>query len=322
MIERAVILTMERAGHHSLLTYNRAHSMLPAAGKPLVARVMDRLHRVGIKAFTVIVGTNEGAVAEYLDTHWQADAEVEFVLQPDNSSLAQILSSLAQNYNQPFLLCSYNSFTHTQFPDSLLKHYRDYTNELVLGGATNSLSKSRQHYFAVMDGQRVREITPTTPTDPNHFVLSGLMICGTAFIEYLKTIVDTVTRTTEMNILDIASAYLESGGVAVLTETAWILQIETDRDLLTLNKHLLDAGRDAHILSELPYTVQVIPPVRIDPQVSVGQGAKIGPYVYLERGSSVGHEVTLSNAIILERAKVPARKHLFDTIISTRGPIP
>jgi NDP-sugar pyrophosphorylase family protein len=148
------------------------------------------------------------------------------------------------------------------------------------------------------------------------------MVCGISFVHYLKKLRENTTRIAEMNIMDIGRAYLQSGGVAVLTETAWILQIEGDRDLLTLNKHLLDAGQDAHILSELPYTVQIIPPVRIDPQVNVGQGAKIGPYVYLERGSSIGHEVTLRNAIILERAKVPARKHLFDTIISTRGPIP
>lgn len=322
MIKRAVILTMERAGHHSLLTYNRVHAMLPAAGKPLVARVMDRLHRIGIKEFTVIVGANEGAVAEYLDTHWQADAEVEFVLQPDNSSLAHVLASFSQSYDKPFMICSYNSFTHTQFPASLLKQHRDYLNELVLGGATSSLSKSRHHYFAVMDGQRVRSISPTTPTDPNHFILPGFMVCGHEFINYLKTLPKNTSRTTEMGMMDIGREYIQAGGTAVLTETAWILQIEQDRDLLTLNKHLLDAGQDAHILSELPYTVQIVPPVRIDPQVSVGQGAKIGPYVYLERGSSVGHEVTLRNAIILERAKVPSRKHLFDTIISTRGPIP
>ncbi len=322
MIERAVILTMERTGRHSLLTYNRAHPMLPAVGKPLVARVMDRLHRIGIREFTVVVGVNEGAVAEYLDTHWQADATVEFVLQPDNAGLPQVLAKIAKDYDKPFLICGYNSFTHTQFPDSLLKHFRDYTNELVLGGATTSLSKSKSHYFAIMDGQRVRDIVPTMPTDPNRFVLTNLMVCGKSFVNYLKELPETSVRIMEQSIMDIARDYLRGGGVAVLTETAWILQIEADRDLLTLNKHLLDEGKDAHILSELPYTVQIIPPVRIDPQVSVGQGAKIGPHVYLERGSSIGHEVVLRNAVILERAKVPARKNLFDTIISTRGPVP
>jgi len=67
--------------------------------------------------------------------------------------------------------------------------------------------------------------------------------------------------------------------------------------------------------------VQIIPPVRIDPQVSVGQGAQIGPHVYLERGSSVGRDVKIKNAIILQRANVPADKTVVDTIISTRGPI-
>lgn len=322
MIERAVILATDRARHHSMLTYNRAHPMLPAVGKPMVARVMDRLHRAGIRKFTVIVGIDEGAVAAYLDTHWQPDAEVDFVVQGAGIDLTQVLVTVAGEYGQPFMVCGYNSFTHTQFPESLLKHNSDNPKALVLGGATASLSKSQQHYYAIVDGQRVTEITASTPSDLNHFALSSLMVCGQSFVDYLGSLKDASLTTYDMGLLDIARLYIRSGGEARLNETAWILQIEADRDLLVLNKHLLDDGQDAHILSELPYTVQIIPPVRIDPQVNVGQGAKIGPHVYLERGSSIGHEVIIRNAIILGRAKVPARKSVFDTIISTRGPIP
>jgi NDP-sugar pyrophosphorylase family protein len=108
----------------------------------------------------------------------------------------------------------------------------------------------------------------------------------------------------------------------MMVRANWVLQVEADHDLLTLNRHLLDEGQDAHILSELPYTVKIIPPVRIDPQVNVGQGAKIGPHVYLERGASVGHDVILKDCIVLNKANVPSQKSLTSTILTTRGPLP
>jgi NDP-sugar pyrophosphorylase family protein len=123
------------------------------------------------------------------------------------------------------------------------------------------------------------------------------------------------------HLADIFQQYVQSGGAANILETAWTLPIETDIDLLTLNRHLLEEAIDAHILSELPWTVQVIPPVRIDPQVSVGQGAKIGPNVYLERGCSVGHEAIVKNTIVLGQGAIPAGDQVADVIVSTRGRI-
>ncbi len=322
LIERAVILAIGSPNHRSLLTYNRTHAMLPALGKPLVARAMDRLHRAGIREFTIVIGENEGAVAAYLNAQWVPNAKVDFLLKSSTDSLHSLLSQVARNYGKPFIVCSYNSFTHTNFPESLIRQHNDYQNQLVLGGATNTLSKSQQHYFAMMDGQKVREITQAAPIDQSGFTLTDLAVCGKDFVQYLAEPPTSQNGAFNWQFMDIAKRYIHTGGSAVVTETSWILQIEADRDLLTLNKHLLNEGQDNHILSEIPYTVQIIPPVRVDPQVSVGQGAKIGPHVYLERGCSIGHEVVLRNAIILEKAVVPARKTVYDTIISTRGPIP
>lgn len=322
MIKRAVILAIGSQNHRSVLTYNRAHAMLPALGKPLVTRIMDRLYRTGIRDYTIVVGENEGAVASYLNTQWVPDAKIEFILQSESTSFKRTFADIVRKYPEPFIFCSYNSFTHNRFPESLLKHYNESNTDLLFSGSMTTLSKAQNHYYAIMDNQNVKEIALAPSNDHPYFTLTNLAICGQGFIDHISKRDHTNTGRFNWQFMDIANHYLQNGGRAMLTEAAWVLQIETDRDLLTLNRHLLEEGQDAHILSELPYTVQVIPPVRIDPQVNVGQGAKIGPNVYLERGSSVGHDVVLHNAIILERGTVPSEKTLFDTIISTRGPIP
>lgn len=318
MIERAVILAVGNPAHHSQIAQNRPRAMFPALGKPLVVRIMNRLHRIGIREYVVVVGVNEGAVASYLNTSWVPNAKVEFVLKSNEDSVTRVLSSVARSYGKPFLVASYNSFTHSYFPESLLRQHEQSERTLILGGAPTTLSSSRQHYFAAQDAERITTISNAKPAEQAAITLTDMAACGQDFVDYLAN-VQVRTGTFHHQLMDIITQYVNADGAAQLAETAWILQVETDHDLLTLNKLLLDEGQDNHILSELPYTVQVIPPVRIDPQVSVGQGAKIGPHVYLERGCIVGHEALVQNAIILQQAKVPPKATVSGAIMTSHG---
>jgi len=321
LLEHAVIIAIAHPQHNSQLTYNRVHSMLPALGKPLVVRIMDRLKRTGITRYTVIVGVNEGLVASYLNDHWLPDVKIELKYKSDSESLVAIFKEIADATDEPFLVSGYNTFTHSRFPESMINHFEDHENRLLIGGAPKMLSTNPHRAYARMEGQRILEINDFPTRDQPTMGLATIGIFGHDMVSYLKGLTDDNIRDQRTHFMDLARGFIQQGGESIIAETAWLLQIEADRDLLTLNKYLLEEALDANILSELPYTVQIIPPVRIDPQVSVGQGAQIGPHVYLERGCSVGRDVKLKNAIILQKATVPADKTVVDTIISTRGPI-
>lgn len=295
--------------------------MLPTTGKPMVVRAMDRLHRAGIEHYVVVVGEAEGEVAAYLNRLWKPKVTVEFELQPNNRTLRQVLSKIAERYRRPFLVASYNSFAHAQFPLTLLRQQENTSGELLLGGALSSLSKRQRHYFAIHADQRVLAITEQGTQDKGALILSDMAIFGEHTLPFLKEGAERVLGTANKHLMGILQQYVRGGGAARVVETAWTLQIETDYDLLTINKHLLDESIDAHVLSELPYTVQIIPPVRIDPQVSVGQGAKIGPYVYLERGSLVGQGAEVSNAVILSGAAVKPETQVENAILTRRSMI-
>lgn len=320
MIERAVILAVGSITHRSQLTYNRVHAMLPALGKPLVVRIMNRLHRANIQKFTVVVGVSEGEVASYLNTNWVPDARVDFILKSGNDSLFKILTDIAQRDQQPFLITSYNCFTHSQFPTSLLKTYSEFPNSLVVGGAASTLSKAPRHYYASVEKQRITEIHAEKPANAASLILADVAVCGSDFVRFLQEH-PANAEDFKFQLMDIFSDYVRAGGAAHTAQTAWTLQIEDDLDLLTLNRMLLDEGQDAHILSELSPSIQIIPPVRIDPQVSIGQGATIGPHVYLERGCNIGQESYIHNAIITNQAKVAARETVENSIVSSRGRI-
>ncbi len=319
MIECAVILAVGNPTHQSQLIYDRPRTMLPALGKPLVVRMMDRLHRIGIEEYIVVVGEEEGAVAAYLNSQWVPNARIEFVMQSSSESLTRILADIARKHGQPFLVNSYNSFTHPRFPERLLKHVEDYGDALILTGANTTLSSSKRNFFALTDDNHfVTAIVPDPPASGARLTLADLAIVGQKAIHYLTAALPA-TGNFSKQLMNTFDRYIRGGGPAYVVDTAWLLQIQTDYDLLTLNKHLLDEGQDAHILSELPGTVQIILPVRIDPQVSIGPGAKIGPYVYLESGCSIGRGATVNNAMILRGATVVSGETVTNTIVATRA---
>jgi NDP-sugar pyrophosphorylase family protein len=314
VISSAVVIAVGNIAHQSQLIYNRPRAMLPALGKPLVVRIMDRLHSAGIQKYTVVVGEDEGAVAAYLNQHWVPNVSVEFVIQSKKQHLAKTLADIARQNPDPFVVTSYNSFTHVHFVERLLKaNERESGDSLMITGASAGLSRSPGEYFVTAKGTNV---AITHMSSREALVLTDLAICRRDFIRYL--VEHDAGHTALMAIFQ---AYTQSGGAASLVGTSWALQIETDYDLLTLNKHLLDEEQDAHILSELPSSVQIIPPVRIDPQVSVGQNARIGPHVYLESGCSIGARAALKNALILGKSIVSAGDVVSDAIVATRATI-
>ncbi len=317
MISCAVVIAVGSITHQSQLIYNRPRAMLPALGKPLVVRMMDRLHRAGIDKFVVVVGEDEGAVAAYLNQHWVPNAATEFVIQSKKQTLVQTLDEVVQRCAAPFIATSYNSFTHLHFIERLLKaHERDADNSLLLSGGLASLSNSLQPYYACVANGVVKIVREP---QAKALVLSDLAICGSHFVDYLTSLPAQDDSAAHSSLISLFRAYVEQGSPASLVETAWTLQVETDYDLLTLCKHLLDEEQDANILSEIPPSVQIIPPVRIDPQVSIGQNASIGPYVYLESGCSIGARANIKNALILSKAVVHAGDSVSDAIVATRA---
>lgn len=324
MIHSAVILAFSSSTHHSQLTYNRPHTMLPALGKPLVVRMMDFLHRAGIDHFDVIVGEQEGALVSYLSAHWLPNVELEFVLKPAEATLPAVLTEIARRHDEPFFIASYNSFLHPNFPRRLMKHYTETRltcDSLILSGASSPLSRGPQNFYAHTDGHSVVKISSVPPAG-RALALIDFALCGRDFTRYLATFPPIAVGAPDKSLIQIISDYLYTGHPVSIVEAAWTLQIQTDEDLLTLNKYLLSESQDAHILSELPGTVQIIPPVRIDPQVSIGQRACLGPNVYLERGSSVGNDAVVRNAMILDHAIVPAGERVDNAIIAPRARIP
>lgn len=317
MIGHAVILATETTTFRGQLSADRSTVMLPALGKPIVVRVMDALHRAGVNQFTVIIGINEGDIASYLQNHWVPDAHIEFMLKTRQQSLNETLRHIARKWQQPFLFTTYNCFTHRHYFKTLLAQHEEQPDAIILAGATSMLSQTFSMYRAEISGNKILEIAPNS----HHTTLiANIGICGWHFIHYLME--QTIPPSMSQQFLDVITQYQHITQESILfSRTAWFLQVESDHDLLLLNRHLLEDGYDAHILSEMPQSVQVIPPVRVDPQVSVGSGCVIGPNVFLERGSRLGSDVIIQDTVVLANTTIKPGSQVKSVIAMPSGVI-
>jgi NDP-sugar pyrophosphorylase family protein len=290
--------------------------MLPALGKPLAARVIDRLYSAGIRRYVVVVGEDEGGVAAYLNNHPLPNATVDFTVLSNADSLNHVLLEIADRCQPPFLATSYNSFAHQHFAERLLKQGAQFHDALVLSGGEAPVEIAEDRFIGYANGDRLLEISArASQGNAQGLVLTDMALCGSEFIDYIKQ------SPPRRSLIELFQDYLAEGHLTHIVHSGWALQIYSDDDLQTLNRHLLEEEEDVSILSEIPLSVQIIPPVHIDPQVSVGPEARIGPYVYLESGSSVGHHAVLRHALVLQRAIVPPHVVVADRIVSSRSHI-
>lgn len=316
MIEQAIILAVGHGSHLGVLTKVRTKVMLPVLGKPIVARIMERLREAGVKRFVVIIDEEGGQAAAYLKGSWYPDLEVNFSLQVMDSGTGEALAMAAAQLREgPFFLVSSDVLTPVEFLPQLAEWFEISGKALVVGGGQTQYSQQENLFPVEMDGDVVGRIYPSLDHYPEAAYGAFLVYaCKQEVLPYLTGQKRPVYKEGDLAVAlqQVIDDRLPVG--CMLAD--WYVRLNHEGDLLTINKYLLQEGRDAHILSELPGSVHIIPPVRIDPQVSVGQGAFIGPNVYLESGCTVGQNAKVDNAVVLSGATIHAGDYVTGRVIS------
>ena len=314
MIQEAVILAAGRGTRLGLLTKDRPKSMLPVVGKPIMVRIMDRMREVGIRRFVVVIGENEGGIAAYLSTSWYPDTEVAFAIQAVPTGTVDALLLAAPHLTGPFLLTAVDNLTsveHIRNLMSCLEQASDQIAALSLLPATPD--QIRTSSDAVIENDRIvaMEEKPAHPRGSHAAIM--LYAFAPHFLDFLPTV--SVSPRGEREIVSAIQASIAAGQRVGYAITDWRLHLTRELDLLAINRQFLQEGRDAHILSEIPGSVQILPPVRIDPNVSVGQDARIGRNVYLESGATIGQGAVLEDTVVLSGGVVPAADHCVGELI-------
>lgn len=272
---------------------DRPPILWPVLGKPMVLQAMEPLYRAGIRHFTLLLGMTDTSALNQLQRRWMPDARLNFALKMPEETLPQALERIAgeliKSQDTPILVQNYNAFLDSEAQEALFK-------------AATSADIVTAHY------------QPGAIAQPaNEDALAGVATLKPHLFQSLS-------KSSHANTLRALLSDLNSSIPSSATIPAnWAIHVQTLQDLLQINTQLLANSPDSYILSEVSANVRIVPPVHIDPQVSIGQGAVIGPNVYLERGTRIGYRARVDHAIILDRGTVDASQTVSQAIITING---
>lgn len=281
MIDTAVIVATSDASTNPILPDHRP-ILWPVLGKPMIIQVIEPLYRLGIHNFAVLIGVEDTVALSELQRRWMPDIKIEVSMVMPGESLGLAIQRI------------FSAISH-QSPNFILMGHNTFLDDETLASVVNSSERCMVQSASDQDS-----------------------VCCVAVS--VEDIASAAKGSQPKSLIEIMRALAKSTANTI-KQASWHIQVNTLDDLYLLHEHLLETKEDPYILSEISDTVKIVPPVRIDPQVSIGQGSVIGLHVYLERGARVGYRAHIDHALILDRGNVDANETVQHAIIAKSGRI-
>lgn len=250
-------------------TLNKPKALLPVAGRPILAHIVDDLASAGVDGFVLIIGYHGEAVREWFARE-RPDLDITYVEQTRRLGLGHAVWTAREAIGDETFFCILG--------DTILK--ADYDKLLscpdnMIG--VREVDDPRRFGVVIKDGERVTGFVEKPEVPPSNLAIVGAYLFrdGKGLFDAMQTVIDRDQRTRgEYQLTDGLQLMLERGA-AFTTETVvdWYDCGKRETWLQT-NRVLLD--RDGQTGEHGP--VQIDPTARVEncrigPHVSIGPGA-------------------------------------------------
>lgn len=300
MIEHVVVMAASPSRRMEALTRTRSKAMLPVLGKPIVARVMEDFYRAGIRRYTVVIGEKEGSVAMWLKERWYVDAEIQFAPQGHRRGTLSALFAVRDMIHEPFIITSCDNLVPADHIRQLSQYFQTHPADTAVLSLCYAPDEVVDAAGVLLDPRGHVLYVNETPTGAHQDFRTALPIYGfkPEVFDFLD-LVPMVEESGERRLAMAIQLMIDNGKNVGALETSERLRLDTPEDLLAACIALMNRKDAPGLLSELPRTVDIVPPVVVDAGVSVANNVRLGPNVYLESGTRIGPNAVLSNAVVL-----------------------
>jgi NDP-sugar pyrophosphorylase family protein len=266
----------------------------------MIAHAMEPYYQAGVRRFTVVIGEREGSVPGWLSEHWHDDAKVQFAAQGHRRGTAATLFASQGAVDEPFLIAQCDRLLPVEQAQALLGYFDTYPNDAAMVSMRHAPDHEEEIAGVLLDPRGQVVYVAEWPTNAHQDHLTTLPIYGLTpkvfdYLEHVPVIGERGQRALASAIQAMIDNRLPVGAVKVMG----CVELDTPDDLLAANMRALAELDQPVLLSNLPPTTTIIPPVQVDAGVSVGERVKLGPNVYLESGSRIGRKVALRDSLVL-----------------------
>ncbi len=275
-------------------TLNKPKALLPVAGKPILAHIMDDLTDAGIDGFVLIVGYHGQEVRDWF-ARQRPDLAITFVEQTERLGLGHAIWTAREALGDEPFFCILG--------DTILK--ADYAALLNAPGnviAVREVEDPRRFGVVEMEGDRVVRFVEKPDVPPSNLAIVGAYLFRDAGALWrgLDHIVTGDHRTRgEYQLTDALQHMIEAGAEFTVAPVEDWFDCGKAETWLQTNRILLDrlatAGADTS-------GTGITPPCFIAPDAKIA-GAKIGPHVSIGPGCEITGG-SLRDCVIGERTRL------------------
>jgi bifunctional UDP-N-acetylglucosamine pyrophosphorylase/glucosamine-1-phosphate N-acetyltransferase len=299
--------------------------MMPIAGRPMIARVLDMLANGGAERFIIVVHPEDRGLLEQLKQSSRA-ARIRLAHQDCRWGMADAVESAAplvrQEHAPEFLLASCDNLYPEGHVSSLIARRRKDTLDAALTLMWTSRQEATSSAVVVMQDDLVVDIIekphseeiPSCSRGPKVLSAPSLYALSPQVLDYLDEV--RLSPRNEREFPDALRLLIGDGGKVGGTLVKERMTLTHPMDLLAINRHFLRVDPErATVEAEMPSDVTIVPPVRIETGARVGSGCQIGPEVYLESGCTVHRGARIRRAVVLCGTKVEANQIVDESVI-------
>jgi glucose-1-phosphate thymidylyltransferase len=313
---QAVILAAGKGTRLHPITADRCKALAPIAGVPIIGRLVERIVENGVRDFVVVLRDGEHELQEYLEARFSEDLSFRYVVQKERLGMAHALGLAAPQIDGDFLLAACDNLVAASHFRTLLDAFEGPANAVL---TLMEVDESEVTSLGIVEwrDERVESIVekPALSEAASNIASLPIYVFSSKLLEYLPEIEPSSRG--EYELQDAIQSVIDRDGevTGVFTETRD--DLTTTDDCLLLNALYLRRELDGHCEApeDLPASVRLIPPVRIDRGVKVGADSVVGPDVYLERGSEVGAGSRIENAVILRKSRISPGSHVEGRVV-------
>jgi dTDP-glucose pyrophosphorylase len=232
----AVILAAGAGTRLGVLGRRHSKAMLPIAGRPLIARVIERLQRAGVQRLIVVGHPSDAALRDLLQAQY---AGAQLVLQPERRGIADALrQALPLLRAQPACLaCACDSLFAPADIAAVIARGHGAPGAAAIGILEMDTAATGSRSAVWTDGERVTRIAekPMRGAPTTRLVAMPLYWLPQSFAPFVDT---GAPPTGEAYISTALNVFIEDGGTVLAVPVSWRIEITTAEDVQRAERSL------------------------------------------------------------------------------------
>lgn len=317
------------------LTHTGPKQLLPIANKPMSQYALEDFREAGITDIGIIIGdVYPEKVKEFYGDGSKFGVKITYIYQDKPAGISHAIK-LCRDFikNERFVVYLGDNILRKGLVEYTKKFNSSTADAMILLCEVDDPTR-----FGVveLDGSKIKKIVEKPKNPPSKLAVIGVYFLTPKIFDIIDNLKPSWRG--ELEITDALDMLLNSGHVIEYsTVTGWWKDTGTPEDILHANQLVLDtigtpnqfvistdSVVNGNIIVGKNTTISrdsfVTGPAIIGDNCIIGPAVRLGPYV------SVGNNVSMKkcdveNSIIMEGAKIDAKIHLVDSIISHQSEI-